>query len=161
MDVVTEVLEKAVGINWRTLAVLFVSFASSSQSFWPNDTSESWGDRTSKGDLFLDKHLGILSYSYWGSGFANETFPILVGEWIFVYAALVMIKGYLVFNIIQYCKDMFKLRYQTCHMPTQLSKLSHHHECRPTHHQCSICCSLHLKVPFHVLLGFASLHWQI
>ena len=33
MDVVTEVLEKVVGINWKALAVLFVSFASSSQSF--------------------------------------------------------------------------------------------------------------------------------
>ena len=83
MDVVTEVLEKVAGINWRTLAVPFVAFASSSQSFWQNDTSESWGDRGSKGDLFLDKHLGILSYSYSGCGFANERFPILVGGWIF------------------------------------------------------------------------------
>ena len=83
MGVVTEVLEKVVGINWRTLAVPFVAFASSSQSFWQNDTSESWGDRGSKRDLFLDKHLGILSYSYSGCGFANETFPILVGGWIF------------------------------------------------------------------------------
>ena len=33
MGVATEVLEKVVGTNWRTLAVLFVAFASSSQSF--------------------------------------------------------------------------------------------------------------------------------
>ena len=33
MGVLTEVLEKVVGINWRTLAVPFVAFASSSQSF--------------------------------------------------------------------------------------------------------------------------------
>ena len=33
MDVVTEALENVVGINWRTLAVPFVAFESSSQSF--------------------------------------------------------------------------------------------------------------------------------
>ena len=33
MDVVTEVLEEVAGIYWRTLAVPFVAFASSSQSF--------------------------------------------------------------------------------------------------------------------------------
>ena len=33
MGIVTEVLEKAVGINWRTMAIPFVAFASSSQSF--------------------------------------------------------------------------------------------------------------------------------
>ena len=63
MDVVTEVLEKVVGIKWRTLAVPLVAFASSSQSFWQNDTSESWGDQGTKWDLFLNKYLGILSYS--------------------------------------------------------------------------------------------------
>ena len=79
MGVLTEVLEKVVGINWRTLAVPFVAFASSSQSFWQNDLSESWGDWGSKQDLLLDKNLKILSYSYSGCSFANETLPILVG----------------------------------------------------------------------------------
>ena len=49
-----------------------------------NNTSESWGDRGSKRDLFLDKHIGILTYSYFGCGFVNEIFPILVGGWIFL-----------------------------------------------------------------------------
>ena len=83
MNVVTEVLEKKVGIKWRTLAVPLVAFASSSQYFWQNDTSESRGNRGSKGDLFLDKHVDILSYSYSGRGFAKERFPILVNGWIF------------------------------------------------------------------------------
>ena len=33
MNVVTEVLEKVVGINWRALVIPSVAFASSSQSF--------------------------------------------------------------------------------------------------------------------------------
>ena len=83
MDVVTKVLEKEVGIYWRTLAVRFIALASSSQSFWQNDTSELWGDRRSKRDLFSDKDLGILSHSYSGCGLGNEAFPILVGGWVF------------------------------------------------------------------------------
>ena len=61
------------------MAVPFVAFASSSQSFWQKYTSELWGDRGSKWDLFLDKDLGIFLYSYSGCGFANETCPTLVG----------------------------------------------------------------------------------
>ena len=76
MGVATEVLEKVVGTNWRTLAVPYTAFASSSQSFWQNDTSESWGDQGSKRDFFLDKYVAILLYSCSGCGFANETFPI-------------------------------------------------------------------------------------
>ena len=103
MAVVTEVLEKVAGINGRTLTLPFVAFASSSQSFWQNDTSESWGDPASKRDLSLDKHLGILSYSYSECEFENETFPILVGEWIFslfLYTWNEM--KYIIFNKIYY-----------------------------------------------------------
>ena len=133
MDVETDVLEKkVVGINWRSLAVPFVAFASSFQSFWQNKTSESWGDQRSKQDLFPDKHIGILSYSYSECGFANEAFPILVGGWMFFTfpihaytnvllfscAGLAMTKGYLVSNIMQYYKGIFTWWYETCHKAT-------------------------------------------
>ena len=64
MGVVTEVLEKVVGINWGTLAVPFVAFASSSQSFWQSSTSEPWGGWKSK-YFFLDKQLGDLHIHIW------------------------------------------------------------------------------------------------
>ena len=130
MIVVTEVLEKAVGIDWRTLAVPFVAFSCSSQSFWLNNTSESWGDWGSKRDLFLDNHLSVLSYSYSRCGLQTKHF---ISWWVnffafaihkyvpfllFACAGLVMSKGYLVFNIMKYYKDMFTWRYQTCHTAT-------------------------------------------
>ena len=40
MGVMKEVLEKMVGINWRTLTVLSIALASSSQSFCLNEISE-------------------------------------------------------------------------------------------------------------------------
>ena len=116
-DTVTTPSRKKTPCCWGTL-------------FWENDTSESWRDWGSKQHLFLDKHLGILLYSYSEFGFANETFPALVGGLTFYISFLLfacadpaMSKSYFVFNIVQYGKDMFTWR----------SKLSHHHECRPNH----------------------------
>ena len=85
--------------------------------------------------LILDNFLGILSYPYSGCGFANETFSILVAGWVFFVfpihryvlilvfacAGLNTSKCYLVFNITQYCIDMFTWRYQTCHTTATLT----------------------------------------
>ena len=74
------------------------------------------------------RNLEISPYSYSGCGFANETFPNLswwmnvfafylnmyVPLFLFACAGLVRTNGYLVFDIIQYCKDMFIWRYRTC-----------------------------------------------
>ena len=128
MDVVTKVLEQVVGINWRTLAVRFVALASSSQSFWQNDTSESWGDRGSKRDLFLIRmfvfcHIHIrdvigkrnISYFSWWLSFFAFSIHTYIPFLLFACAGLVMTKDFLAFNIMQYCKDMFTWRYQACH----------------------------------------------
>ena len=78
--------------------------------------------------FFLMRNLEISPYSYSGCGFANETFPNLswwmnvfafylnmyVPFFLFACAGLVRTNGYLVFDIIQYCKDMFIWRYRTC-----------------------------------------------
>ena len=114
MDVVTKVLEQVVGINWRTLAVRFVALASSSQSFWQNDTSESWGDRGSKRDLFLIRmfvfcHIHIrdvigkrnISYFSWWVSFFAFSIHTYIPFLLFACAGLVMTKGYFVFNIKQ------------------------------------------------------------
>ena len=84
ISVVTEGLEKVVGINWRTVVVSFVAFPSYSQSFWQKYTLESWSHRGSKWDIFLDKQFQFFSCSYSGCGFANKKFPVLFCVWIFL-----------------------------------------------------------------------------
>ena len=136
MNVVTEVLEKVVGINWRALVIPSVAFASSSQSFWQNDTSKSWD--TSKRDLL--EQLGILLYSYSGRGFPNEIFPILVGRWIFRFFYK-HVRPMFTFCLCRSCYDQALTCFQCSvilqrhvymtvsdlpHNHTHLSKLNHH-----------------------------------
>ena len=131
MGVVTEVLAKVVGINWRTLTVLFVAFAGSSsrsgKTIHQNHELIEGQDEI----FFLINNLEfcnihiqdmVLQKKHFLFWLVNQFFAFSINTyvpfWLFGCVGLVMTKGYLAFNIMQYCKDMFTPRYQTCHATT-------------------------------------------
>ena len=104
MGVVTEVLEKVVGINWRTLAVPFVAFC----NFFSVLLTKQY--------FFLEKRNIEICISVFGMWFCKQNISYFGWSMIFFFfafsintyvpflhfacAGLVMTKGYLVFNIM-------------------------------------------------------------
>ena len=114
-----------------TLAVLFVAFASSSSL---SGKTIHQNDELIEGQseiFFLINNLEFCNihiqdvvlqkkhFLFWlGNEFLAFSINTYVPFWLFGCVGLVMTKGYLAFNIMQYCKDMFTPRYQTCHATT-------------------------------------------